>query len=86
MRDARPLAQDIPLRILYEDADLIIIDKLAAWLHRPWPAGWHACQRADRALRRRSDGTGGEMRPDRSMLKDTSGVMLAAKASAPTRD
>ncbi|MEC8551432.1 MAG: RNA pseudouridine synthase, partial [Pseudomonadota bacterium] len=37
VRDARPVGQDIPLDILYEDADLIVIDKPAGMVVHPGP-------------------------------------------------
>ncbi len=84
-RPARPLGQAIPLDILYEDADLIVIDKPAGLVVHPAPGN--------------EDGTlvnaliahcgpalavGGEQRPGivHRLDKDTSGVMVAAKTEA----
>jgi 23S rRNA pseudouridine1911/1915/1917 synthase len=78
--EAQPEA--IPLRVLYEDRHLIVIDKPAGMVVHPAPghqggtlvnALLHHCQ--DLA------GIGGELRPGivHRLDKDTSGVMVAAK-------
>jgi len=78
-------AEEIPLSILYEDADLIVIDKPAGLVVHPAPghargtlvnALLHHC--ADLA------GIGGELRPGivHRLDKGTSGVMVAAKNDA----
>ncbi len=81
-RPARPLPQPIPFPILYEDADLIVLDKPAGLVVHPAPGN--------------EDGTlvnaliahcgeelriGGEHRPGivHRLDKDTSGVMVVAK-------
>ncbi len=81
-RPARPQGQAIPLSILFEDRDLIVIDKPAGLVVHPAPGN--------------PDGTlvnaliahcgaalavGGEQRPGivHRLDKDTSGVMVAAK-------
>ncbi len=81
-RAARPLPQSIPFPILYEDADLIVLDKPAGLVVHPAPGN--------------EDGTlvnaliahcgeelriGGEHRPGivHRLDKDTSGVMVVAK-------
>ncbi|MDE2580543.1 MAG: RluA family pseudouridine synthase [Rhodospirillales bacterium] len=82
-RPARPVGQAIPLAILHEDRDLIVIDKPAGLVVHPAPGN--------------EDGTlvnaliahcgpelavGGEHRPGivHRLDKDTSGVMVAAKS------
>jgi 23S rRNA pseudouridine1911/1915/1917 synthase len=81
-RAARPLPQPIPFPILYEDADLVVLDKPAGLVVHPAPGN--------------EDGTlvnaliahcgeqlriGGEHRPGivHRLDKDTSGVMVVAK-------
>ncbi|MGH7041970.1 MAG: RluA family pseudouridine synthase [Acetobacteraceae bacterium] len=81
-RPARPIGQPIPLVVLFEDRDLIVIDKPAGLVVHPAPGN--------------EDGTlvnaliahcgaglavGGECRPGivHRLDKDTSGVMVAAK-------
>ena len=80
---ARPVGQDIPLAILYEDADLIVVDKPAGLVVHPAPGN------PDRTLvnaliHHCGDslaGIGGVRRPGivHRLDKDTSGVMVAAK-------
>ena len=81
---AIPLPQAIPLTVLYEDADLIVIDKPAGMAAHPAPgtpdgtlvnALLHHC--GDSLL-----GIGGVARPGivHRLDKDTSGVMVAAKS------
>ncbi len=84
VRDARPVAQDIPLDILYEDADLIVIDKPSGMVVHPGP-GQADGTLVNALIAHCGDGLtgiGGEMRPGivHRLDKDTSGVMLAAKS------
>ena len=84
VRDARPVAQDIPLDILYEDGDLIVIDKPAGMVVHPGP-GQPDGTLVNALIAHCGDGLtgiGGEMRPGivHRLDKDTSGVMLAAKS------
>ena len=84
VRDARPVGQDIPLDILYEDADLIVIDKPAGMVVHPGP-GQPDGTLVNALISHCGDGLtgiGGEMRPGivHRLDKDTSGVMLAAKS------
>ena len=83
---AIPLPQDIPLVVLYEDEDLIVIDKPAGMAVHPAPgtadgtlvnALLHHC-------RGRLPSVGGVARPGivHRLDKDTSGVMVAAKTDA----
>ncbi len=85
-RPARPQAQAIPLDILYEDAELIVIDKPPGLVVHPAPGN------PDRTLVNALlahcgaalTGIGGERRPGivHRLDKDTSGVMVAAKTQA----
>lgn len=79
---ARPAPEAIPLKILYEDQDLIVIDKPAGLLTHPVPgkttgtlvnALLHHC--------RDLSGIGGELKPGivHRLDKLTSGVMVSAK-------
>jgi 23S rRNA pseudouridine1911/1915/1917 synthase len=75
-------SQEIPLTILYEDADLVVIDKPAGLVVHP--AAGHADGTLVNALLfhiRDLSGVGGELRPGivHRLDKDTSGVMLIAK-------
>lgn len=75
-------AQDLPLTILYEDADLVVIDKPAGLVVHP--AAGHADQTLVNALLfkvKDLSGIGGEIRPGivHRLDKDTSGVMVIAK-------
>ena len=82
---AVPQGQDIPLAILYEDADLIVIDKPAGLVVHPAPGN------PDRTLVNALiahcgpglTGIGGVRRPGivHRLDKDTSGVMVAAKTA-----
>ncbi|MFV0410167.1 MAG: RluA family pseudouridine synthase [Paracoccus sp. (in: a-proteobacteria)] len=78
------LAQDIPLNVVYEDEDLIVIDKPAGMVVHPAPGSpdgtlvnalLHHC--ADSL-----SGIGGEARPGivHRIDKDTSGLLVAAKS------
>jgi len=81
---ATPLPQAIPLTVLFEDADLIVIDKPAGMAAHPAPgtpdgtlvnALLHHCGAS-------LSGIGGVARPGivHRLDKDTSGVMVAAKS------
>jgi 23S rRNA pseudouridine1911/1915/1917 synthase len=84
--DATPRAQAIPLDILFEDPDLIVIDKPAGLVVHPAPGN------PDRTLVNallahcgdQLTGIGGTRRPGivHRLDKDTSGVMVAAKSEA----
>jgi 23S rRNA pseudouridine1911/1915/1917 synthase len=76
------VASDIPLAILYEDADLIVLNKPAGLVVHPAPG--HASDTLVNALLHHcSDlqGIGGELRPGivHRLDKDTSGVLVVAK-------
>ena len=82
-REAKPEAQSIPLTIVYEDADLIVIDKPPGMVVHPAPGN------PDRTLVNALiahcgaslTGVGGVRRPGivHRLDKDTSGLMVAAK-------
>ncbi|WP_206932863.1 RluA family pseudouridine synthase [Roseococcus thiosulfatophilus] len=81
---ARPVAQDIPLDILFEDSHLIVLNKPAGLVVHPAPGNLdgtlvnallgHAGEELE--------GIGGEKRPGivHRLDKDTSGVMVVAKS------
>jgi 23S rRNA pseudouridine1911/1915/1917 synthase len=80
--EVEALPEDIPLSVVFEDADLIVIDKPAGMVVHPAPGQWtgtlvnallHHC--ADLA------GVGGARRPGivHRIDKDTSGLLVAAK-------
>jgi len=80
---AAPAAQPIPLAVLHEDADLIVIDKPAGLVVHPAPGNPEGTlvnaliAHCGESLK----GIGGEARPGivHRLDKDTSGVMVAAK-------
>ena len=83
--DPRPVGQAIPLDILFEDADLIVVNKPAGLVVHPAPGN------PDRTLVNalihhcgdQLRGIGGVRRPGivHRLDKDTSGVMVAAKTN-----
>jgi len=80
---ARPLPQSIPFTILYEDADLIVLDKPAGLVVHPAPGNEDGTL-VNALLAHCGDtlpGIGGERRPGivHRLDKDTSGVMVVAK-------
>ena len=80
---ATPLPQAIPLTVLFEDADLIVIDKPAGMAAHPAP-GTPDGTLVNALLAHCGDslsGIGGVARPGivHRLDKDTSGVMVAAK-------
>lgn len=80
---ATPQAQAIPLTILFEDADLIVIDKPAGLVVHPAPGNLDGTL-VNALLAHAGDdlpGIGGEKRPGivHRLDKDTSGVMVVAK-------
>lgn len=75
-------AEDLPLRVVYQDADLAVIDKPAGLVTHPSPG--HAQGTLVNALLYHLDqlsGVGGTQRPGivHRLDKDTSGLMLVAK-------
>ncbi len=83
---ATPLPQAIPFTILYEDADLIVLDKPPGLVVHPAPGNEDGTL-VNALLAHCRDtlpGIGGEKRPGivHRLDKDTSGVMVAAKTEA----
>lgn len=87
---AEPAPEAIPLSILYEDRDLIVIDKPPGLVVHPAPGNWtgtlvnallHHCGTE-------LSGINGVRRPGivHRLDKDTSGVMVVAKSDAAHRD
>lgn len=80
---ARPLPQAIPFEILYEDRDIIVLDKPAGLVVHPAPGNEDGTL-VNALLAHCGDslpGIGGERRPGivHRLDKDTSGVMVVAK-------
>ena len=80
---ARPAPQAIPLTILFEDADLLVLDKPAGLVVHPAPGNQDGTL-VNALLAHCGDGLagiGGEKRPGivHRLDKDTSGVMVVAK-------
>ncbi len=78
------LAEDIPLSVVYEDADLIVIDKAAGMVVHP-AAGSPSGTLVNALLAHCGDslsGIGGEKRPGivHRIDKDTTGLLVAAKS------
>jgi 23S rRNA pseudouridine1911/1915/1917 synthase len=80
---AEPLAQNIPLNIVYEDEDLIVINKQAGLVVHPANGNWEGTL-VNALLYHCKDtlsGIGGVARPGivHRLDKDTSGLMVVAK-------
>lgn len=87
--DAVPQPQDIPLTVVYEDGDLLVIDKPAGMVVHP-AAGNHDGTLVNALLAHCRDslsGIGGVIRPGivHRLDKDTSGLMVVAKNDAAHR-
>ncbi len=83
---AEPLPEAIPLTILYEDGDLIVLDKPAGLVVHPAPGNFTGTL-VNALLHHCGDtlpGIGGQRRPGivHRLDKDTSGVMVVAKTEA----
>lgn len=83
---ATPQAQAIPFTVLYEDSDLIVLDKPAGLVVHPAPGNEDGTL-VNALLAHCGDsltGIGGERRPGivHRLDKDTSGVMVVAKTEA----
>ena len=81
-RPAEPQAEDLPLEILYEDADLAVVVKPRGMVVHPAPG--HEDGTLVNALLHHLDslgGIGGELRPGivHRLDKDTSGLMIVAR-------
>jgi 23S rRNA pseudouridine1911/1915/1917 synthase len=79
---ATAVAEDLPLTILYEDPDLVVIDKAAGMVVHP--AAGHSSGTVVNALLHHVDdlsGVGGQLRPGivHRLDRGTSGVMVVAK-------
>lgn len=75
-------AQEIPLNVLYEDEDIIVVDKPAGMVVHPAAGNWAGTLvNALMAYCKDLSGVGGEMKPGivHRLDKGTSGVMVAAK-------
>ena len=82
---ATAVAEDLPLAILYEDSDLVVLDKPAGMVVHP--AAGHDSGTLVNALLHHVDdlsGIGGELRPGivHRLDRGTSGVMVVAKHDA----
>jgi len=83
---AGPLPEAIPLEVLFEDDDLVVIDKPAGLVVHPGPGNWTGTL-VNALLHHCGDtlsGIGGVRRPGivHRLDKDTSGVMVVAKSDA----
>lgn len=86
--EARLAAEELPLDILYQDDDLVVINKPAGIVVHP--AAGHASGTLVNALLHHVNdlsGIGGEIRPGilHRLDKDTSGVMVVAKSDSAHR-
>jgi 23S rRNA pseudouridine1911/1915/1917 synthase len=86
---ATPAAQDLDLPVVYQDADVIVVDKPAGMVVHP--AAGHAEGTLVNALLFHADnlsGVGGEQRPGivHRLDRGTSGLMVAAKNDAAHRE
>jgi 23S rRNA pseudouridine1911/1915/1917 synthase len=79
---AVPQAEALPVTVLYEDADVVVLDKAAGMVVHPG-AGHHEGTLVNALLHHVKDlqGVGGELRPGlvHRLDKDTSGVLVVAK-------
>ncbi len=79
------LAEPIPLSIVYEDTDLVVVDKPAGMVVHP-AHGHHSGTLVNALLAHCPDlaGIGGELRPGivHRLDKDTSGLLIVAKSDA----
>ncbi len=82
---AEPQPEPIPLSIVYEDADIVVVDKPAGLVVHP-AAGHRSGTLVNALLHHCPDlqGIGGEIRPGiaHRLDKDTSGLLVAAKNDA----
>ncbi len=82
---ARPEPEPIPLRIVYEDDDLLVVDKPAGLAVHPSPGhSSHTLVNAVLAHCPNLSGVGGQRRPGivHRLDKDTSGLIIVAKNDA----
>ncbi len=82
LADALPKAEDLPLTVMHEDRDVIVLNKTAGMVVHPG-AGHHSGTVVNALLHHVDDlqGVGGTLRPGlvHRLDKDTSGVMVVAK-------
>jgi 23S rRNA pseudouridine1911/1915/1917 synthase len=82
VRDVELVAEDIPLRVVFEDAHLVVVDKPAGLVVHP-AAGHDDGTLVNALLAHCKDlrGIGGELRPGivHRIDKDTSGLLVVAK-------
>lgn len=83
LEDGEPVAEDIPLDILFEDAHLLVVNKPAGMVVHPAPGHWSGTL-VNAVLFHCGDaltGIGGVRRPGivHRLDKNTSGVMVVAK-------
>ncbi len=76
------LPEQIPLRVVFEDADLVVVDKPAGMVVHPAPGNWSGT--LVNALMGRGQGLAAGSAPERAGLvhrldKETSGLLLVAK-------
>ena len=84
--DVETVAEDIPLTVIFEDEDLIVVDKPAGMVVHPAP-GSPSGTLVNALLHHfggRLSGVGGEKRPGivHRIDKDTSGLLVVAKSDA----
>jgi len=79
---AEPVAEDLPLSVIFQDRDIAVLDKAAGMVVHPG-AGHHGGTLVNALLHHVKDleGVGGVMRPGlvHRLDKDTSGLMVVAK-------
>ncbi len=84
--DTHMLPEDIPLEVLFEDDDLIVINKPAGMVVHPAPGtpGGTLVNALLHHFGGRLSGVGGELRPGivHRIDKDTSGLLVVAKSDA----
>jgi 23S rRNA pseudouridine1911/1915/1917 synthase len=83
--EAELVAEDLPIKVLYQDADLLVVDKAAGMVVHPG-AGHATGTLANAVLHQVKDlkGVGGALRPGlvHRLDKDTSGLLVIAKHDA----
>ncbi|MEX2181976.1 MAG: RluA family pseudouridine synthase [Gemmatimonadaceae bacterium] len=77
------VGEDIPLRIVFEDDDLVVVDKPAGMVVHPAPGNWSGT--LVNALMGRGQGLAAGAAPERAGLvhrldKETSGLLIVAKS------
>jgi 23S rRNA pseudouridine1911/1915/1917 synthase len=86
---ARPEGEDIPLTVIYEDQDLLVVDKPAGLVVHPAPGNWSGTL-VNALIAHLGDslsGIGGVRRPGivHRLDKDTSGLLVVAKTDSAHR-